>query len=154
MSDEQQTGTEIERMTRDAQEEIRAASRPAPTPTSAREWRKAARRRWLLRLPSGATVKIRLVDLSALMMGGVVTAEDAALLSDTTRETMPQRVQLGQRIATYAVVDPVVVLDPDDDEEHMPCSDLGAGDAIAMLAWALMGDSNPTLATRLTVIDE
>ncbi len=113
---------------------------PLPTITTAADWAGAARRRWLLTLPSGATVKARALDVASMLFDGSIDAAEFQEMNTPTvdRDVLKKRADFARRLACFIVTEPTVASGPQ--ENGTMSSDLiPAHDALALFGWAIGG---------------
>ena len=134
--------------------ELAPASTPEPPPpvdpvaalppiTSAVEWRKRARGRWLITLPSGVTVKAKRPDFSELIGRSVVKLDELMQVQMTAAEGEAYfaMVGLAQKLLPFIVLDPPIVqrngATHDMNDPVIVADEVPNGDAIAVLLWGL-----------------
>lgn len=118
-----------------------------PPVTTATEWKRKARSRWRVSLPSGAVIEARRPDFTAMIGTGVIDPQLLlAVASDVTNpmeryaSLLPMARAAAPQIATY----PQVVASPDGDgADTISVEDIPIGDLIALFLWA--GGWNTTL---------
>ncbi len=139
----------------DKQIKLSEASEAAPTGipevklpklTTAAAWKESTRGRWLATLPSGHTVKIRRVDLMAMLAEDVISMDQFTDLNGPAdgKEGFAKRTELARILSSHIVVDPPVALPngtPPPDGS-ISADDIPPMDSLALLAWTLTGQTS------------
>lgn len=113
----------------------------SPKPTSAAEWKRKSRARWLLTLPSGSTILAKRADWGRMVATGVVDLQNLAGMPNNLAELEPAQIlaHLGKMIPMAQAVAREVALEPrigSDDEDAIAFSDIEDTDVLALFAWA------------------
>lgn len=111
-----------------------------PTITTAAAWRAALRRRWIVTLPSGTTVKVRALDVGSLIQEGTIDSERLLILREPTNDPaeLKRRADFARELCCYIVTEPPVALSPESaSDEVMLAADVSTTDALALLGWAM-----------------
>lgn len=131
-----------------------AAVEAPPSPpkiTTAAEWRKAIRQRWILSLVSGMTVRAKAADVPSLLTDGVVSAEDLLALQQPTEDPseLRRRVDIARRVAAVVIEEPRIQVMHNGEvvpDDVVPAHEISPTDAIALLSWAM---GNPTAILKV-----
>lgn len=132
MPDETGTATTVEETT------------PLPHVTSATEWKRKARARWLITLPSGNVVKVHKPKWDKVFNDPTVDANNILNFSATNAaEVVKGVIPLARGLAPYIIEDPRI----GNDDASMSVDDIDDFDLMALFAWARGS------ATNLSVIE-
>lgn len=129
-----------------------------PTVTSAAQWRKMAKARWLITLPSSVIVKAQRPDWQRLILERILKAEEMLSLRQQVmepeeleklpeseqqrlaREHYERIVDIGRRAVPHIVIEPTVMLAnghaPEPDAEYISVDQIPNADIIAVLFWS------------------
>lgn len=114
---------------------------PAPTAvTPAIEWKRKARARWLVTLPSGNVMKCKRADWIRMTAAGIIDAQALAEFStaaDLNQEQMTLRmakaIPMAQAVVRAIAVEPSI----GEGENDIAIEDLDDTDLMALFVWAL-----------------
>ncbi len=113
--------------------------KPLPQVTSAAEWKKKARARWLITLPSGNVVKVHKPKWDAIFADPSVDANKILNFSATNPAEVVQGViPLARGLARYIVEDPQIGTN----ENDIAIEDFDDFDLMTLFAWARGGTAN------------
>lgn len=119
-----------------------AKEKEPPKVTTAAEWRRDSRTRYLFMLPSGVTVKARKVDPTELMAEGLLSLEEFTDIGAGGGgvDKLPLRIEIARRCCTRIVVQPAVVMRngtaPDPTEDIVVADEIPALDAMVLFGWS------------------
>lgn len=107
------------------------------TLTPASEWKKQARARYLLRLPSGNVVRAKRPDYVRLGIEGILDPDELVSISAlTTVERNRKALELMPRVLPHIIEVPRVVLSEDAQEDCITIDDISDMDKLAVFAWS------------------